>query len=100
MKLLGIELTPEQFDFFICEQNKGKELKVVNGVLVAVEHEITARELNEKYESKVAELIRAKYSLNSELAILRQRDTKPTEFAEYNAYAEQCKKTVKAELGI
>ena len=45
----------------------------------------------ELYESKVTKKIRAKYSVNQELAILRQRDTKPDEFAAYNAYAEQCK---------
>ena len=42
--------------------------------------------------------IRTRYSLSAELAILRQRDTKPAEFAEYNAFAEQCKAEVKAEL--
>lgn len=42
--------------------------------------------------------IRAKYPLSAELAILRQRDEKPEEFAEYHAYAEQCKIEAKAEL--
>ena len=36
-----------------------------------------------------------KYNVNQELAILRQRDTKPQEFAEYNEYVEQCKEQVK-----
>jgi hypothetical protein len=47
------------------------------------------------YENMIVELIRKKYSLNQELAILRQRDTKPEEFAEYNDYVEQCKQEVK-----
>lgn len=50
---------------------------------------------NEFYEREVVNLIRKKYSLNQELAILRQRDTKPTEFAEYNTYVEECKKIIK-----
>lgn len=50
---------------------------------------------NEFYEREVVNLIRKKYSLYQELAILRQRDTKPAEFAEYNAYVEECKKTIK-----
>ena len=50
---------------------------------------------NEEYENKVVALIRQKYNVNQELAILRQRDAKPQEFAEYNAYVEQCKKQVK-----
>ena len=51
---------------------------------------------NEEYENKIVELIRKKYNVNQELAILRQRDTKPEEFAEYNEYVEQCKEQVKS----
>lgn len=51
-----------------------------------------------KYENKIVTLIRKKYNVNQELAILRQRDTKPEEFAEYNEYVEQCKKQVKISL--
>ena len=50
------------------------------------------------YAQYVAELIRVKYDLNAELAILRQRDDKVVEFAEYNAYAEACKAKAKAEI--
>lgn len=49
----------------------------------------------EDYESKIVSLIRKKYNVNQELAILRQRDAKPEEFAEYNEYVEQCKEQVK-----
>ena len=52
------------------------------------------------YITYVDELIRRRYSVSAELAILRQRDTKPEEFAEYDAYAEECKKRAKEELGI
>ena len=51
-----------------------------------------------EYENKIVSLIRKKYSINQELAILRQRDTKPTEFEEYNEYVEQCKRQVKISL--
>ena len=43
------------------------------------------------YGETVNGLIRQKYTLSEELAILRQRDTKPEEFEAYNAYAESCK---------
>lgn len=46
----------------------------------------------------IEERIREKYSISDELAILRQRDTKPDEFAEYNAFAEQAKAEVNAEI--
>lgn len=52
------------------------------------------------YEKAIENKIRRKYSINAELAILRQRDSKPEEFAEYFAYVETCKAEVKAELGI
>ena len=51
-----------------------------------------------EYENKIVALIRKKYNVNQELAILRQRDTKPEEFAEYNEYVEQCKAQVKLSL--
>lgn len=44
------------------------------------------------YEQQVVNKIRERYSIDDELAILRQRDTKPDEFEAYNAYAESCKK--------
>ena len=50
------------------------------------------------YETKIVSLIRKKYNINQELAILRQRDTKPTEFVEYSKYVEKCKAEVKSEL--
>ena len=50
------------------------------------------------YENLIVKKIRAKYSINQELAILRQRDSKPDEFNAYNSYVEQCKAAVKAEM--
>lgn len=62
----------------------------------------TEEELKEKtdreYEFLVDSMIREKYSLSHELSILRQRDSKPTEFEEYNDYAEQCKQKAKIQL--
>ena len=55
---------------------------------------------DELYENMIIRKIRAKYTINQELAILRQRDSKPAEFAEYNAFVERCKNEAKAELDI
>ena len=49
------------------------------------------------YEECVVEKIRARYTVDDELALLRQRDVKPDEFAEYNAYCEACKAEARAE---
>lgn len=43
------------------------------------------------YEKRVVNRIRGVYSVDDELAILRQKDTKPEEFAQYNAFVEQIK---------
>lgn len=59
-----------------------------------------AKRKQQKYEDRAVELLRKKYSLNQELAILRQRDNKQEEYAAYNAYAEECKATAKAEIEI
>ena len=53
MKLLGIEVTLEEFDYLICEQNKGKELVVENGKVIARDRVITQQEINTQ---KIAEL--------------------------------------------
>ena len=47
------------------------------------------------YEQRVVSRIREVYSIDDELAILRQRDTKPEEFDQYNAFAEQVKQEEK-----
>ena len=43
------------------------------------------------YDEEVNALIRERYTESQEFAILRQRDAKPEEFAEYNTYCEECK---------
>ena len=58
---------------------------------VEVEAAVKTAEAKAEYEASVERLIRTQYSVSAELAILRQRDTKPDEFAAYNAFAEQCK---------
>lgn len=52
------------------------------------------------YHELVEEKIRARYTVGEELAIVRQRDRKPQEFAEYDAYCEKCKREAKEELGL
>lgn len=53
---------------------------------------------DEEYSEQVNALIRERYSESAELSILRQRDEKPTQFAEYYEYCEECKSRAKAEL--
>ena len=60
--------------------------------------EVNPESWDKLYESEIIRRIRKRYTVNQELAVLRQRDTKPEEFAEYNAYVEQCKADIKAEM--
>ena len=62
--------------------------------------EADAKSWTDLYESLIVKKIRARYSVNQELAILRQQTTKPEEFAAYNEYVEQCKAEAKEELEI
>lgn len=53
----------------------------------------------EDYGNQVNDLIRRRYSLSEELAILRQKDEKPDEYRTYFAFCEECKAKAKLELG-
>ena len=55
--------------------------------------------LKEAYDALVSQKIRRRYTPSNELALLRQRDSKPEEFLAYNAYAELCKAEAKEEMG-
>ena len=48
------------------------------------------------YKDRVIARIRQRYSVDDEIAIIRQRDTKPLEFEEYNTFVEQVKSEEKA----
>ena len=58
-------------------------------------NERKSKELTMQYENMIVNEIRKKYSLNQELAILRQRDSKFIEYQEYFDYVEQCKAKAK-----
>lgn len=74
-------------------------LEKTNGVLQPVTREMTQEEIAEMqknisvipYEQRIVNRIRKIYSIDDELAILRQRDTKPEEFEKYNAFVEKIK---------
>lgn len=49
---------------------------------------------NNMIEAEIAK----KYSIGTQIAILRQSTAKAEEYAEFNAYAEACKNLVKAHI--
>lgn len=67
----------------------------------------TDRQIKLAYKNGVIETIKntmieaeiaKKYSMGAQVAILRQGETKPEEFAAFNAYAEECKAKIKEYL--
>nr|DAL84693.1 MAG TPA: hypothetical protein [Caudoviricetes sp.] len=93
----GVEITDERWlelidgqaaGMLITEDEQGSPVltEYVNSVPVPT------------YEQRVQQSIRERYSVDEELAILRQRDTKPDKFAAYYEYAEQCKAQAKKQM--
>lgn len=52
----------------------------------------------DQYHNQVIELIRTKYSVDDELACLRQKDTKSKEYDSYFDFCEACKKQAYEEI--
>lgn len=75
-KLFDIELKAEEFDFLMCEQAKGKELKLVDGKVIAVERVITEQE-------------KAKSRINELKSLLAKTDYQALKFAEGELSAEE-----------
>ena len=64
----------------------------INGIIQDIQiEEVEENQEIIPYEHRVVSRIREVYSIDDELAILRQKDTKPEEFSEYNAFVEQIK---------
>ena len=94
----GVAITEDEWRNLLAGQSAGKEITTdADGrpVLTDPVPELPAV----PYERQVEALIRERYSVSDELAILRQRDVKPDEFEEYNAFCEACKLRAKQEQG-
>lgn len=86
----------------VYDENGIANYAIVNGVLVERDKsaELAEIKVTIDYPQLVENKIRTRYSVSAELAILRQRETKPEEFAEYNDFCELCKAEAKTELNI
>ena len=72
-------------------------VKTNNGIVEIPDIEpIETTITKEQYPSYVAERIHEKYSVDDEIAIIRQKEEKPSEYAEYYAYCEMVKAEAKA----
>ena len=71
--------------------NPSEEMILAAGWEEYIPEEEPIVEYQPTYEEKVVELIRQRYTIDDEIAILRQKDTKADEFDAWYAYCEQCK---------
>ena len=95
------ELTAEELYQKMIKDEFERLKNLPRNEIVLTEEQIQAeRELVKKnqYENLIVSKIRQKYSINQELAIIRQRDAKPEEYQVYFDYVEQCKAEAKSEV--
>ena len=59
---------------------------------------VASEEYVPTYEERVVELIRERYSIDDEIAILRQKDTKQDEYQAWYDYCEACKAQAKENV--
>ena len=95
----AVEITEERWHELLDGQAAGMMItENEQGVPILTECVETSPVMT--YEERVQTLIREQYSIADELAILRQRDTKPDEFAAYFEYAEQCKTQAEKQMQL
>ena len=70
----------------------------INGKVVTLpdEEAIAITITKDEYPSYVSMKIHEKYSVDDEIAVIRQKEEKPEEYAEYYAYCEMVKAEAKA----
>ena len=93
----------------MCMGDDRMYYRLVNGVKTEIPaDEIAAMEAEQEaakreywqsipYDEAVNAKIRERYTESQEFAILRQRDEKPDEYADYYSYCEECKAFVKEQ---
>ncbi|MDE6605124.1 MAG: hypothetical protein K2K85_03770 [Clostridia bacterium] len=91
---------PEYTDEQIMEMlSQGNIVAGADGRPVVVPRpEPTAEQKQAQYEARVESLIRERYTVSQELAIIRQQESKAEEYQAYYNYCEECKAKAKVEV--
>jgi|AntRauMFilla1563_2_1112583.scaffolds.fasta_scaffold18124_2 hypothetical protein len=66
----------------------------VKGYVLNADNEtytVNVERILSNYEKTIIDLVRQRYSIDEELAIQRQKETKPEQWQEYFDYVEECK---------
>lgn len=83
-----------QYTLFLDKRAASWQEPAIEGTQTVVGYkyeEIDIAADNASRESFIAGLIHTRYSVDDEISILRQKESKPQEFEAYNAFAEECK---------
>ena len=78
-----------EYEFYI---SKSMQKKINMSIRAGLQRDL--------YPDLIVYFIRQRYSQDDEFALDRQKERKPTEYAEYDAYCESCKSEAKRILGI
>ena len=78
--------------------NPSEEMILAAGWEEYTPEETASEEYVPSYEERVVELIRERYSIDDEIAILRQKDTKQDEYQAWYDYCESCKAQAKENV--
>ena len=70
---------------------EGEDDEVVNGYYY---DEVVVEAADSNRDTLISALIHTRYSVDREIALLRQKESKPVEFDEYNLFAESCKEMI------
>ena len=82
--------------FFNGEEiSRGSDLSIYKTKYIAPNGDVYLE--RKPYSEYVVDKIRERFTMDDELAILRQRDVKPDEFYDYNNYVEMCKAEARAK---
>ena len=73
-----------------CKNGKVTYRDMAAEEIAETENQVSPINYNEEVDNE----IRKRYSVSQEFAILRQKDSKPEEYAKYYAYCEECKNRV------
>lgn len=78
--------------------NPSEEMILAAGWEEYTPEPVASEEYVPSYEERVVELIRERYSIDDEIAIFRQKDTKQEEYQAWYDFCESCKAQAKENV--
>lgn len=92
---VNINVSQEEITEYFADQKKTRTVYVYDSFRLP-----KSADPEELYKQLAVKLIEQRFDRDDEIAINRQRDTKPNEFKEYFGYCEDCKKLSKRVVGL